>query len=65
MVTICTEDLNFGNLTVYDLYGNQMIPVIRYHKSVTVDTSSWPSGVYIVNYGSSSTVGKAMKLVKL
>ena len=65
MVTIRTDDLDYGNLTVYDLYGNQMIPLIRYHKSVTIDTSSWPSGVYIVNYGSSSTVGKAMKLVKL
>ena len=65
MVTICTEDLDYGNLTVYDLYGNQMIPLICYHKSVTIDTSSWPSGVYIVNYGTSATMGKAMKLVKL
>ena len=65
MVTIRTEDLDFGNLTVYDLYGNQMVPLIRYHKSVTIDTSSWPSGVYIVSYGTSTTMGKAMKLVKL
>ena len=64
MVTIRTDDLDYGNLTVYDLYGNQMIPLIRYHKSVTIDTSSWPSGVYIVNYGTTTTMGKAMKLVK-
>ena len=65
MVTIRTDDLGYCNLTVYDLYGNQMLPLIRYHKSVTIDTSSWPSGVYIVNYGTSTTMGKAMKLVKL
>ena len=65
MVTIYTEDLNYGNLTVYDLYGNQIVPLIRYHKSVTIDTSSWPSGVYIVNYGTTTMMGKAMKLVKL
>ena len=65
MVTIYTEDLNYGNLTVYDLYGNQMVPLIRYHKSVTIDTSSWPSGVYFVNYGTTTMMGKAMKLVKL
>lgn len=65
MVTIRTEDMNSGILTVYDLYGNQMVPLIRYHKSVTIDTNPWPSGVYIVNYGASTTMGKAMKLVKL
>lgn len=65
MVTISTEDLDYGNLTVYDLYGNQMVPLIHYHKSVTIDTSSWPSGVYIVNYGTTTMMGKAMKLVKL
>jgi len=65
MVVISTEDLDYGNLTVYDLYGNQMVPLIRYHKSVTIDTSSWSSGVYIVNYGTSAMMGKVMKLVKL
>jgi hypothetical protein len=65
MVTICTEDLGYSNLTVYDLYCNQMVPLIRYHKSVAIDTSSWPSGVYIVNYGTTTKMGKAMKLVKL
>jgi N-acetyl-anhydromuramyl-L-alanine amidase AmpD len=62
--TIRTDDLGFGNVVVYDIYGNQMIPMVRYSKSVTIDASTWPSGVYIVNYGSPSTLGKVVKLVK-
>ena len=63
--TICTEDLGSGHVAVYDLYGNQMVPLIRYYKSVTIDASSWPSGVYFVNYGTPFTMGKVIKLVKL
>lgn len=65
MVTIHTDDLSFGYLAVYDLYSNQMVPMIQYHKRVTIDTSSWPSGVYLVNFGKSAMMGKVMKLVKL
>ena len=65
MVTIHTDDLSFGYLAVYDLYGNQMVPMIQYHKRVSIDTSSWPSGVYLVNFGKSAMMGKVMKLVKL
>ena len=63
--TIRTEDLGYGNVAVYDLYGNQMMPLIRYYKNVTIDASSWPSGVYVVNYGTPVTMGKVVKLVKL
>ena len=63
--TIRTEDLGSGHVAVYDLYGNQMVPLIRYYKSVTIDASLWPSGVYIVNYGTPFTMGKVIKLVKL
>ena len=63
--TIRTEELGYGNVAVYDLYGNQMVPLIRYHKSVTIDASAWPAGVYVVNYGSPVTLGKVVKLVKL
>ncbi|MBR5081539.1 MAG: N-acetylmuramoyl-L-alanine amidase [Bacteroidales bacterium] len=63
--TIRTEDLGSGHVAVYDLYGNQMVPLIRYYKSVTIDASSWPSGVYFVNYGTPFTMGKVIKLVKL
>ena len=62
--TVRTDELGFGNVAVYDLYGNQMVPLIRYYKSVTIDSSSWPSGVYIVNYGTPVTMGKVVKLVK-
>lgn len=62
--TIRTEDLSYGNVAVYDLYGNQMIPLIRYYKSVTINASNWPPGVYIVNYGAPVTMGKVVKLVK-
>ena len=63
--TIRTDELGFGNVTVYDIYGNQMIPLIRYFKSVTIDASTWPSGVYIVNYGTPVTLGKVVKMIKL
>ena len=63
--TIRTEELGFGNVAVYDIYGNQIVPLIRYFKSVTIDVSSWSSGVYIVNYGTPVTLGKVVKLVKL
>lgn len=65
MITIRTEDLGYGNVAVYDLYGNQMVPLIRYYGSVTIDVSLWPSGIYFVNYGTPVTLGKVVKLVKL
>ena len=63
--TICTESEGFSDVSVYDLYGNQMVPAIRFVKSVDIDASTWPSGVYVVNYGSPVTMGKVVKLVKL
>ena len=63
--TICSESEGFTDVSVYDLYGNQMVPNIRFVKSVEIDASAWPSGVYIVNYGSPVTMGKVVKLVKL
>ena len=62
--TICSESEGYTDVSVYDLYGNQMVPNIRFVKSVDVDASTWPSGVYIVNYGSPVTMGKVVKLVK-
>ena len=63
--TICSESEGFTDVSVYDLYGNQMVPNIRFVKSVEIDASTWPSGVYIVNYGAPVTMGKVVKLVKL
>ncbi len=63
--TIRTEDLGYGNVAVYDLYGNPIVPLMRYYKSVTIDASNWPSGVYVVNYGTPVTLGMVVKLVKL
>ena len=63
--TICAESEGFSDVSVYDLYGNQIVPAIRFVKSVTIDASAWPSGVYFVNYGSPVTMGKVVKLVKL
>ena len=63
--TICSESEGFTDVSVYDLYGNQMVPNIRFVKLVEIDASAWPSGVYIVNYGTPVTMGKVVKLVKL
>ena len=62
--TVCSESEGYTDVSVYDLYGNQMVPSIRFVKSVDIDASTWPSGVYIVNYGSPVTMGKVVKLVK-
>ena len=33
--------------------------------SFEIDASEWPSGVYIVNYGTPIVMGKVVRLVKL
>lgn len=63
--TICMDSEGFTDVSIYDLYGNQMVPNIRFVKSVEIDASLWPAGVYIVNYGSPIIMGKVVKLVKL
>jgi len=63
--TICSDSQGFVDVTIYDLYGNQMIPNIRFVKTIEIDASIWPSGVYIVNYGSPVSMGKVVKLVKM
>jgi N-acetyl-anhydromuramyl-L-alanine amidase AmpD len=63
--TICLDGEGFTDVCVYDLYGNQMVPNIRFVKSVEIDASLWPAGVYIVNYGTPVTMGNVVKLVKL
>ena len=60
-----SDSEGFTDVAVYDLYGNQMIPVIRFVKETEIDASAWPSGVYIVNYGSPVIMGKVVRLVKL
>ena len=63
--TICLESEGFTDVSICDLYGNQMVPNIRFVKMVEIDASLWPSGVYIVNYGTPVTMGKVIKLVRL
>ena len=63
--TICMDSEGFTDVSIYDLYGNQMVMNIRFVKSVEIDASLWPAGVYIVNYGTPVTMGKVVKLVKL
>lgn len=63
--TIYMDSEGFTDVSIYDLYGNQMVTNIRFVKSVEIDASLWPAGVYIVNYGTPVTMGKVVKLVKL
>ena len=62
--TVQSDSEGFSDVVVYDLYGNKMTPVIRFVKSVEIDASTWPSGVYVVNYGTPITMGKVVRLVK-
>jgi hypothetical protein len=45
--------------------GNCVLPLVRFETTVNIDTSAWPAGVYVVNYGSPGVMGKVVKLVKL
>jgi hypothetical protein len=60
-----SDSEGFTDVAVYDLYGKQMIPVIRFIKEIEIDASDWPAGVYIINYGSPVVMGKVIRLVKL
>ena len=62
--TVQSDSEGFSDVVVYDLFGNQMTPIIRFVKSVEIDASTWPSGVYVVNYGTPVTMGKVVRLVK-
>ena len=63
--TVLSGRKDFTDMTVYDLFGNQVMPLIRFSESATIDTSSWPLGVYVVNYGTPLMMDKVVKLVKL
>lgn len=54
-----------AEVVVYDLYGNQVFSPMTFMGALTIDTSSWPSGVYFVHYGSLSQRGRVVRLVKL
>ena len=62
--TVQSDSEGFSDVVVYDLFGNQMTPIIRFVKSVEIDASTWPSGVYVVNYGTPVIMGKVVRLVK-
>ncbi len=64
MLTIKSEFEGFTDLTIYDVYGNMMTS-LRFQKIIDIDTSNWSSGVYIVHYGKSASMGKVVKLTKL
>ena len=55
----------YTDLSVYDLYGNPIVPIVRFLNTVEIDVSQWPSGVYVVNYGTPSRKEQVVKLVKL
>ena len=63
--TVSTEREGLTDVVVSDLYGNQVVPLIRFQKSVEIDASNWASGVYFVNYGAPNQMDKVVKIVKL
>lgn len=63
--TLNTMEGDYTDLTIYDLYGNLMIPSTRFQKSVNINTSNWPSGVYIATYSTLNRPNKVIRLIKL
>lgn len=63
--TVRMDNDDKAEVVVYDLYGNQMLPLTPFMEAVTIDASHWPSGVYVVRYGNPSQKGRVVRLVKL
>ena len=55
----------FTDVVVFDMLGNRMIPVTRFVREIEIDASTWPAGVYVVNFGSPVVMGNVVKLVKV
>jgi len=55
----------FSDVVVFDMLGNRMIPVTRFVREIEIDASTWPAGVYVVNFGSPVVMGNVVKLVKV
>ena len=64
-IKISSDKEGFIDVVICDLLGNHMIPVTRFIKSVEIDISDWPVGVYVVGYGEPVRLEKTVKLVKL
>ena len=63
--TVHVEGDGFTDLMVYDLYGKQVVPLVRFQKTIEIDASEWSSGVYVVYYGSPGAMDKKVRLLKL
>ena len=63
--TVHVEGDGFTDLMVYDLYGKQVVPLVRFQKTIEIDASQWSSGVYVVYYGSPGAMDKKVRLLKL
>ena len=53
-----------AEVSVYDLYGNQVLSPTHFMGTVTIDASPWPAGVYFVRFGDTSQKDRVVKLVK-
>ena len=62
---IQSDDDGFVDVVIYDMHGNQMIPITRFIGSKEFNASSWPAGVYVIHYGHPVTMGNVVKLVKV
>lgn len=63
--TVKSDIEGFTDLVVFDVFGNQILPLTRFYKSIEIDATHWSSGVYFVYYGAPVKMGKRVKLVKL
>ena len=63
--TIQSDNDGFTDVVIYDMHGNQMIPITRFLGSKEFDASDWAAGVYVIYYGHPVTMGNVVKLVKV
>ena len=61
--TVTSEEEGFTDMVIYDIYGNKML-TSRFIKTIEIDASDWPSGVYVIHYGTPVRLGKVVKLTK-
>ena len=64
-IVIRVEDVGFVDAVIYDVYGNQVVPLTRFIGETRIDISSLSAGVYVVHYGLAFALDRTFKFVKM
>ena len=57
--------LELTDVAIYDLLGNQVLPLIRFWGAAAINVSGLRAGIYVIHYGQATVMDKVTKLVIL